>query len=338
MLKSDEIDALIIVHVSVRANDNDPVAAGIMRGIRAARQADTNRKPVYLCWMAEGDLDRAFTMDGEIIPTYRYPELPARVMSRALSYDNWRQQPTGQVPDCADSDLSKAKAICAKALSDRGPGWLTTEETHALLGAVKISLVAGGIATNVEDAVKLAKMIGYPVAVKLASHRILHKTEMGAVRLNLVDDRAVRDAFETIRATLAQAGKLEAMEGVLVQPMLSNGVEVMVGMTRDPLFGPVVAFGLGGIYVEILGDIQFRVAPLTERDATEMVRAIKGYRLLTGYRGQPAVDLKTIEDVLLRLSHLVEAIPEIKELDLNPIFALPEGQGCKIVDARIRVE
>ena len=112
----------------------------------------------------------------------------------------------------------------------------------------------------------------------------------------------------------------------------------MVGVTHDPLFGPLIAFGLGGIHVETLGDVQFRVAPLTDRDATEMVRSIKGYRLLTGYRGQPAVDLHAIEDVLLRISHLVETIPEISELDLNPIFALPEGQGCKIVDARIRIE
>jgi acyl-CoA synthetase (NDP forming) len=112
----------------------------------------------------------------------------------------------------------------------------------------------------------------------------------------------------------------------------------MVGMTRDPLFGPLLAFGLGGIHVEILGDVQFRITPLTDRDATAMVHEIKGHRLLTGYRGQPAVDVKAIEEMLLRISRLVEEIPEIRELDLNPIFALPEGQGCKIVDARIRVE
>jgi acyl-CoA synthetase (NDP forming) len=128
------------------------------------------------------------------------------------------------------------------------------------------------------------------------------------------------------------------MEGVLVQPMLSGGVEVMVGMTRDPLFGPLLAFGLGGIHVEILGDVQFRITPLTDHDATEMVHEIKGYRLLQGYRGQPPADIKAIENVLLRISRLVEEIPDIVELDLNPIFALPEGQGCRIVDARVRVD
>jgi len=128
------------------------------------------------------------------------------------------------------------------------------------------------------------------------------------------------------------------MEGVLVQPMLSGGVEVMAGMSRDPLFGPLIAFGLGGIHVEILGDVQFRIAPLTDRDATEMVREIKGYRLLQGYRGKPPADIKAIEEVLLRISQLVEEIPEISELDLNPIFAMPPGQGCRIVDTRIRIE
>jgi acyl-CoA synthetase (NDP forming) len=157
------------------------------------------------------------------------------------------------------------------------------------------------------------------------------------VRLNLADEEAVRDAFEAIRSRLVQDHKLDAMEGVLVQPMLSAGVEVMVGMSRDPLFGPLLAFGLGGIHVEILGDVQFRVTPLTDRAATEMVQEIRGYRLLQGYRGQPPADIKAIEDILLRISRLVAEIPEISELDLNPIFALPEGQGCKIADARIRV-
>ncbi len=338
MLTAKEIDALIIVHVSVRVEDNDPVAAGILRGIRAARQTDPNRKPVYLCWMAEGDLDRAFNVDGEVIPTYRHPEVPARIISRAITYENWRQQPIGQATHNSDIDLSMVKSIFAKALSERGSGWLTTEETYATLGAMNLPLAQGIVATGAEEAVKLAQKIGYPVAVKLASHQIVHKTEMGGVHLDLADEQAVRNSFEAIRARFAQMNKLEAMEGVLVQPMLSGGVEVMIGMTRDPLFGPLIAFGLGGIHVEILGDVQFRVAPLTGRDATEMVRTIKGYRLLTGYRGQPAVDLKAIEEVLLRVSQLVEAIPQINEIDLNPVFALPEGQGCKIVDARIRIE
>jgi acetate---CoA ligase (ADP-forming) len=198
--------------------------------------------------------------------------------------------------------------------------------------------VRSALSPHVEEAVKQAQEIGFPVTVKLASHRILHKTELGAVRLNLQSEQEVREAFNDIRRLVEQTGQGDAMEGVLVQPMVSDGVEVMVGMSRDPLFGPLIAFGTGGIHVELLGDVQFRLAPLADRDATEMVERIKGYRLLQGYRGQPAADIKALEEILLRVSQLVEAIPEISELDLNPIFALPPGQGCRIVDARIRVE
>jgi acyl-CoA synthetase (NDP forming) len=203
---------------------------------------------------------------------------------------------------------------------------------------MRLPVQSGGVARTADEAVGLARKIGYPVAVKLASRQIVHKTEIGGVQLNLTDERAIRDAFESIRTRLVQTDQLEAMEGVLVQQMMTGGVEVMVGVTHDPLFGPLLAFGLGGIHVEILGDVQFRITPLTDRDATEMVRGIKGYRLLTGYRGHPAADVEAIEDVLLRISRLVEEIPEISELDLNPIFALPPGQGCRIVDARIRIE
>ena len=338
ILIADEVDALIIVHVSVRAKDNDPVAAGITRGIRAARQAIGRNKPVYICWMAEGDLERTFTVEGETIPTYPHPEIPARIISRAVAYETRRRQPMGQVPRYVEIDLSKAQTICAKTLVDHGSSWLSTDETRDLLVAMKLPLVHGMLATSAEEAVKLARKICFPVAVKLASRQIVHKTEIGAVRLNLADEQAVRDAFEAIRSRLVQDHKLDAMEGVLVQPMLSGGIEVMVGMTRDPLFGPLLAFGLGGIHVEILGDVQFRITPLTDRDATAMVHEIKGYRLLQGYRGQPPADIKAIGDILLRISRLVEEIPDISELDLNPIFALPEGQGCRIVDARIRVE
>jgi len=337
ILTADEVDTLIILHVSVRAKDNDPVAAGITRGIRAARHTIGRNKPVYICWMAEGDLERTFTVDGETIPTYPHPDIPPRIISRAVAYETWRRQPFGKVPGYTEVDLSTVKALCAKALSERGSGWLTTDETHALLTAMKLPLVQGTVATSAAEAVEMASKMGFPVTVKLASRQILHKTEIGAVRLNLVDGKAVRDAFEAIRSRLAQDHKLDAMEGVLVQPMMTGGVEAMVGMTRDPLFGPLIAFGLGGIHVEILGDVQFRVTPLTDRDATAMVHEIKGYRLLQGYRGQPPADVKAIEEVLLRISRLVQEIPEISELDLNPTFALPPGQGCRIADARIRV-
>ena len=337
LLAANEVDALIVLYISLTVGDAAGIANGILRGISTARQTGSADIPIYICWMAEGDLERTFQTASENIPTFPLPEHPAVVLSKACRYEAWRAQPLGMIPDFDDMDFATVRAICAKTLSQDGLGWLTVEDTRALLAAAKLPVAQGGIAKTAEQAMTLACEAGFPVAVKLASHQIMHKTEMGGVHLNLADEQAVKHAFEAIRARLAQENKLDAMDGVLVQPMLSGGTEVMVGVTHDPLFGPLIAFGLGGIHVEILGDVRFRITPLTARDAAEMVREIKGYRLLQGYRGHPAADVEAIEEVLLRLSHLVEEIPEISELDLNPIFALPPGQGCKIVDARIRV-
>lgn len=341
LLCSDVLDALIIVHLSINVTDNDQAAAGIIRGIRAARLAGS-WKPVYLCWMAEGDADRRFHVDGEVIPTYHSPEMPAFAISRILSYETWRERsakgvflpPAREMPHL---DLPQAKAICAKALSARGPSWLATQEIQSLFATVNIP-VAGRLATTADEAVAIANMIGYPVAVKLASRLIPHKTELGVVCLNITGEQAVRHTFETIQNRLAQAGKSDAMEGVLVQPMVSGGVELLIGATRDPHFGPLIAVGLGGIHVELLGDVQFGLAPLTNRDTSRMMRNLKGYPLLTGYRGGPVMDVGGLEDVLLRISCLVEAITDISQLDLNPIIVLPEGQGCRVVDARVLVQ
>jgi acyl-CoA synthetase (NDP forming) len=337
MLADDGVDALIILHVSVRAEDNPPVASGIQRGLRAGRRIAGRGKPVYICWMAEGDMDRTFALDGESIPTFPRPEIPALALGRAVRYDMWRRQPAGRVPGCADAGLSAAKAICAKAVSEREAGWLATDETRAVLASSQLPVPPGGVATTAERAGALAGEIGFPVAVKLASRRIVHKTELGAVRLDVMNERQVRQAFADIRDRMKRDGTLDDMDGVLVQPMIAGGIELMAGVTRDPLFGPLIAFGLGGVHVEILGDVRFRLAPLTDRDAAEMVREIKGWPLLEGYRGRAPADVKAIEDMLLRLSQLVESVPEITELDVNPVFALPPGQGCLIADARIRV-
>jgi acetate---CoA ligase (ADP-forming) len=338
LIASREVDALIVLYMSVTVGDAAGIASGILRGISTARQAGGTGIPIYICWMAEGDLERTFQAAGETFPTFPLPEHPAVVLGKAARYEAWRTEPPGLIPDFDDMDISAARAICAKALSREGPGWLTVEDTRALLTSAKLPVAQGGVAKTAEQAMALACDAGFPVAVKLASHQILHKTEMGGVHLNLADEQAVRAAFESIRTRLVKENKLDAMEGVLVQPMLSGGTEVMVGVTHDPLFGPLIAFGLGGIHVEILGDVKFRITPLTDRDAAQLVREIKGYRLLQGYRGHPAADMEALEEVLLRLSRLVEEIPEISELDLNPIFALTPGQGCIIVDARIRVE
>ena len=337
LLASEDIDALIILYIAVTSTDVDPTAEGIVRGIAAARSEHHITKPVSIAWMVETDRDRTFSLPNETIPTFRLPELPAHVLGKIAGYVQWRDRPLGMVPDFDDLNLSAIKTLCRNALATRGNGWLTVAETRTVLTGMAIALPPGGVATSAEEAATLAAQIGFPVAVKLASHTLVHKTEIGGVHLHLTTKAEVRRAYDEIAARMAHDQTLIAMEGVLVQPMVAGGVEVMAGMVQDPSFGPLIGFGLGGIHVEILGDVRFRITPLTELDAADLIRSIKGYRLLQGYRGHPPADVDAIQELLLRLSRLVEEVPEIVELDLNPIFALPPGQGYRIVDARIRV-
>ncbi len=335
LLSSDEIDALIAIAISTGTCDAEAAARTIAASTEVAHQGDAPGKPVLACLMPEQAGLGLIRSGKEKIPCFAFPEAAARVLGKAAAYADWRARPLGKVPTFTDVDLASVRALCQKSLEKQGRGWLSTDQTRLVLEAMHLPVAKGGVARTAEEAATLAHQVGFPVAVKLASQRLTHKTEIGAVRLNLTDEASVRQAFEEIRSRLAHDNNMEAMEGVLVQEMISGGTEVLVGMTHDPLFGPLIAFGLGGIHVEILGDVCFRVTPLTDRDAGEMVRAIRGYRLFEGYRGHPAADVAALEELLLRVSRLVEEVPEIHELDLNPVFALPPGQSCRIVDARI---
>jgi acetyl coenzyme A synthetase (ADP forming)-like protein len=338
VLAAAEIDALIVIYIPLGLAETATMARAVLDGVARGRAAGGSGKPVLACLMAEEGIETQLVQENERIPTYAFPEAAARALGKAAVYREWRSQPLGMTPDYEDMDFAGAREICRQALAQRGPGWLSTDETRRLLTCARLPVAAGGVARTGDEAVQLARELAGPVAVKLASHQLVHKTEIGGIRLNLRDAQAVRRAFDEIRDRLTRNNQLDAMEGVLVQPMIADGVEVMVGVTEDAMFGPLIAFGLGGIHVEILADVCFRVTPLTDRDAREMVRSIRGYRLLEGYRGHAPADVEAIEEVLLRISRLVDEIPEISELDLNPIFALAPGKGCSIVDARIRVQ
>jgi acyl-CoA synthetase (NDP forming) len=319
---------MVIIYIPIDRNDSEAVAQAIREGVRAGRDTGGHAKPVLACIMAR-DGSRALAAGAETIPSYLFPESAAKVLAKSLAYSEWRAKPLAMVPGFRDIDQEAATRIVKHAIETCGPGWLSAAETRTLLSAFGIPQVAGGLAQTAEEAVGIARSLGFPVAAKLASSRVLHKSDVGAIRLNLHDESVVRQAFDEL--------KQDGMEGILVQTMIRRGVELMVGVAEDPLFGPLIAFGLGGIHVEILGDVRFRVTPLTDQDAHEMIHEIRGYRLLEGYRGHPPADIKAIEDVLLRVPRMVEDIPEVRELDLNPIFGLPPGEGCSVVDARIRV-
>jgi len=186
-----------------------------------------------------------------------------------------------------------------------------------------------------EDAARVAEKIGFPVAVKLLSDKIIHKTEVGGVVLSCCSSNEVKQAFTKIRERLEGLGKADEMQGVTIQPMISEGIEVIVGLTQDPSFGPLIMFGMGGIYAEFLRDITFRIHPLTDVDVQEMVRSVKAHQLFAGWRGSKPSDVKALEDLLLRVSAMVEDLPQIAEMDLNPVKAQEQGKGYVVVDVRI---
>lgn len=335
IVASGEIDGLIVIYIPVGVGDPATYAPAICEGMSRAQVVGTRTIPVLGCWMSDPSPASAPPTETQRIPVYAFPEAPARVLARVAQYASWKAKPRGVLPEFGDIDPQAARALCQKALSDHGPGWLSTDETMGVLRSMNLPVAPGSVAATAEEAVRFADSVGYPVALKLASRILIHKTEVGGVQLNLKDANAVAAAFNEMREGLTRIGKAEAMEGVLVQPMVTGGIEIMVGMTLDPSFGPLIAFGLGGIFVEVLQDLCFRIAPLTDRDADEMISSIRGYKLLQGYRGHPPADTTAIKDLLLRLSRLVEETPQITEMDLNPVFA--DEHRCTIVDARVRV-
>jgi acyl-CoA synthetase (NDP forming) len=275
----------------------------------------------------------------ERVPAYGFPENAARALGRITAYAAWRAQPPALYWTFDDLRADEARDLCRAVVDARGATWLTGEETRRVLNAFGLPLLPTVLARTADDAAALASMFGYPVVAKLQMRTLLHKSDVGAVQVGLSTERAVRAAFRELMAIAGSHPPIDADEGegVVIQPMIAGGVETMIGIADDPLFGSLVAFGLGGIHVEVLGDVLFRIAPLTDKDADALLHGIRGFKLLQGYRGHPPVDLDSLRELLLRVSRLAEEVPEIAELDLNPVIALPPGKGCRIVDARIRV-
>jgi acetyltransferase len=229
-------------------------------------------------------------------------------------------------------DGTRARRVIEGAIT-AGKRRLAEDEALELLDAYGIPVAKGELATSADRAVEHAERMGYPVVLKIVAPSIIHKTEVGGVRVNLGDAEEVRRAFGQILQGARSAQPEAIITGVLVQAMVQNGRELIVGMTRDPVFGPLVMFGLGGILVEILRDVSFRIAPFGREEARRMMGEIRGARLLDAVRGTPAVDRGALEDVLLRVSQLVMDYPEITELDVNPLMAMPSGAVA--ADARV---
>lgn len=335
-LTSDDTDAVLVIYTAIDSRQSPAILSAIRDGIAAGRAAGATKKPVLACLVAEPGRPQPLAVGQERIPAYAFPENAVRALGKVAAYADWRHQPPGLFWRFDDIHAEETRALCREIVGARGDDWLTSEEIRRVLNGFGLQLAPGVIAHKAEDAAALAAVLGFPVVAKLSGPGLLHKTELGAVRLNLANEQAVRRAFNELMAMVRERGLGHSIDGVLIQPMVS-GVETMFGITQDPLFGPLVAFGLGGVDVEILGDVHFRIAPLTDRDAHELLHGIRAFPLLTGYRGRPAADVDALREILLRVSRLAEEVPEILEVDLNPVIALAPGHGCRIVDARVKV-
>jgi len=319
LLAEEQIDSVLVIFIPPIATDPDAVASAIVEGARGSR------KPVLGTFMsAKGTPPGLAT-----IPCYPFPESAAIALARATSYGEWRREPPGKIPTLSGLDVDRAREIVESVLA-QGSGWLGPAHVQGLLSAFGIPVARMRLAHEEEDAVAAAREIGYPVAVKAVGPLILHKTEVGGIRLGLENNAATRAACQDLKTRLETD-----LTDFLVQEMVPGGVEVLVGVTHDPTFGPVVAYGSGGTLVELLGDVAFRLHPLTDADVAAMLNEVKGTALLRGYRGAPQADEAALRDLLLRVSALVEHCPEVAEMDLNPVKVL--SSGARSVDARVRI-
>jgi len=340
------VDAVLAIYVPPIVTRPLDVAQAIVRGADAAAAAAREKgelpKPMMSCFLGSHGVPEGLqSLQEGNIPSYAFPEAAAIALARAVRYGAWLAAPAGIVPELDNVDPARARAAIERAL-DREAGseattWLRPAELLEVLEAYGLRVVQSAHARTVEAAVEAATRIGYPVVIKLESDTITHKSDVGGVVLDVRNETEVRRAFADIERKLDELGRRGEMHGVSVQQLIKGGVEAIVGVTSDRGFGPLLMFGLGGVYVEVLKDVAFRIHPLTDRDAAGLVREVRGYPLLEGYRGQPPGDTAALEDVLLRVSRLVGDLPEIQEMDLNPLKVLAPGSGCIAVDARIGV-
>lgn len=322
------IDSLIVIFTPPLATQAEDVATAIMEETKKLKRS----KPVVTVFVSPHPVPQALTSEQLRIPCYRFPETAAIALARAARYQEWRTKPESTFPQFDDLNRDEAAAIIASALL-RGSGWLTSQETTSLLACYGLPIVDQQILTTPEEAAIIAEAMNCKVALKAMGPNLIHKTELNAVQLNLSGADEVRAAAQQMLNRLTSIGKAPAE--FVVQPMVTGGVEMLVGVVHDPQFGPVIACGAGGTQVELFRDVSIRLTPLANEDASEMIRELKSYPLLNGFRGRPVCDVDALENGLLRLSTMVDDIPQIVEMDCNPFVVLEKGAA--ILDARIRI-
>jgi acyl-CoA synthetase (NDP forming)/GNAT superfamily N-acetyltransferase len=319
---SGEADAMVVTLVATRTND-------LPGALAALSEAADDQPHLPIVVVVVGSVS-PLKLGRRSLPVYEFPEDAVRSLGHACRYARWRREPSGSKPVIPGIDRKAAQRIVAAALAD-GAGWQPVEITHALLACYGIPLLETRLATSVESAEKTARDLGFPIVMKATRPGLVHKGELGGVQLGLSDEPAVRQAYLTIAASLD-----EAEPKVTLQRMVQTGVELVVGVAHDALFGSLVMVGLGGVHTDLLGDRSFRALPLTDRNATAMWRELRAAPLLTGYRGTPAMDTDALEQSLLRVAQLAEDFPEVSELDLNPVVAVRDGVTA--LDVKIKLQ
>ena len=325
---SDSIDAIIIIFIPPLVTKPGDVA----RAIRDAAEALPRPLPLISVFMSAHGVPDELKGETVSIPSYQFPEDAARALARSAFYGDWRLRPEGTVRDFPDARPDEAAGIISSVLAT-GARWLTAEESQRLLTCYGIRFAPARFASTPAEVAAAGRELGGPLVLKAMSPTLLHKSDAGGVRLGLSADDIEAAAAGMVRQIARQGHELR---GFQVQAMVTSGVEMLVGVVHDPLFGPVLACGAGGTTAELLKDIGVRITPLSDLDAREMVRSLKTFPLLDGYRGSPKVDVAALEEMMLRVSAMVEGHAEIAELDCNPVMVTEHG--AIVVDARIRLE
>ncbi len=336
ILANDESnDAVILISIPPIMVESRAIRDVVQQAASSFREQG---KPLIACFVGQPEVRSSEEELG--IPVYTFPEEAVSALAHAATYGAWLSRPKGKIPRFWNVQRKKAQKLVEKVMSStsRRPFWLSAVEAAELLGYYGIRVVNTKFAGSADEAADRAADMGFPVAVKLASATIAHKTEVGGIVLDLKTKKAVKQAFRNIKDKLSADNRQDEMDGVMVQSMVGKAVEVIAGMTEDPTFGPLLMFGIGGIYTELLQDVSVRLHPLTDVEAKDMVDSLRMSALLKGWRGMPPCDIGALQDMLVRLSALVEDIKEITEVDLNPVMAMPEGEGYFVVDAKVRMK
>jgi acetyltransferase len=332
MVADPQVQALVIVVTMITGASGHRMATDI---VELSRRVS---KPLTVAWTAGDRLmgeNLQVLIDGGV-QLYRSPVRAVKAMGALMKYGAWR----AASPEPASSPSRVAIPADARdralALLADAPRSLTEHQGKQLLAHYGIPITREAVAATEEEAVAIGERIGYPLALKVDSPEILHKTEAGGLKLDISDRDQLVAAFHEILTNAERYAPQARINGVLVQEMVTGGTEVIVGMNADPQFGPTIMFGLGGIFVEILRDVALRVVPLSSGDAQAMIREIKGFKLLAGARGRPPGDIEALAEVLMRVGRLAVDLEEsIAELDINPLLVLPAGEGVRVADALV---